>query len=245
MSIDFWSLGLQAVNVLILVWLLSRVFWRPVAAAIKQRQEAASALLNDAQTAKTNADAALAELAAARDGIAAERETLLADATKAAESAANTALVNAQKKAATLTEAAKLSSAREADALRNELKAHASQLAVDIAQKLLTRLDTPAIQSAFLGLLVEAIGQLSAEDRQALLAAEQGIEVISAADLNEQDKATLTQAIRQALGGAPALSFLSDPNLIAGLEIRTPHFALHNSWQSDLATIDKALNHDV
>ena len=43
MTIDFWGLGLQAVNVLILVWLLSRVFWRPVAAAIAKRQETAGA----------------------------------------------------------------------------------------------------------------------------------------------------------------------------------------------------------
>jgi F-type H+-transporting ATPase subunit b len=30
-TIDWWTLGLQAVNVLILIWLLGYFFWRPVA----------------------------------------------------------------------------------------------------------------------------------------------------------------------------------------------------------------------
>jgi len=29
MTIDWWTLGLQTVNVAILVWLLQRFFWRP------------------------------------------------------------------------------------------------------------------------------------------------------------------------------------------------------------------------
>jgi F-type H+-transporting ATPase subunit b len=37
MTIDWWTLGIQAVNVIILVWLLARFFWRPVAAMIEQR----------------------------------------------------------------------------------------------------------------------------------------------------------------------------------------------------------------
>ncbi|MGP9768108.1 ATP synthase F0 subunit B [Halomonas sp. AOP13-D3-9] len=243
MSIDFWSLGLQAVNVLILVWLLSHFFWRPVAAAIKQRQTAVSTLLSDAQTAKTNADTLLVELTTAREGIAAEREEMLTETAKTAEIAANLALANAHKQAQTLIDTAKLNSARESSALRAELTAQASQLAVNIAQKLLSRLDTAVVQSAFVGLLVEAIGALSADERQSLLTADQGIELIGTLDVSEQDKATLKQALGQALGKSPALTFLSDPELIAGLEIKTPHFALHNSWQSDLTTIAKALNH--
>ena len=60
MTIDFWGLGLQAVNVLILVWLLSRVFWRPVAAAIARRQETTEKVIKAAKATQAKADAALA-----------------------------------------------------------------------------------------------------------------------------------------------------------------------------------------
>jgi F-type H+-transporting ATPase subunit b len=44
MTIDWWTLAIQTVNVVILIWLLERFFWRPVAAMIEARQkEAASA----------------------------------------------------------------------------------------------------------------------------------------------------------------------------------------------------------
>jgi F-type H+-transporting ATPase subunit b len=80
MTLDWWGLGLQAINVLILVWLLSRVFWRPVAGAITRRQEAAQAMLDEGKTAQAKADAALAEVVETRAGIAAERDAILAEA---------------------------------------------------------------------------------------------------------------------------------------------------------------------
>lgn len=35
----------------------------------------------------------------------------------------------------------------------------------------------------------------------------------------------------------PALQFVTDPALIAGLELRGPHFVLRNSWRADLETL--------
>ena len=46
MRIDWWTLALQAVNVLILVWLLGRFLFRPVMDAIAARQASAQALLD-------------------------------------------------------------------------------------------------------------------------------------------------------------------------------------------------------
>jgi hypothetical protein len=92
MTLDWWGLGLQAVNVLILVWLLSRVFWRPVAGAIARRQEAAQVMLDEGQRVQAKAEAALAEVAEVRAGIAAERDTILAEAKAAADTIAKAAL---------------------------------------------------------------------------------------------------------------------------------------------------------
>src|SRR3974390_2877415 len=42
MRIDLWTLGLQTVNVLILVWILSRFLFRPVMKVIDDRRAAAA-----------------------------------------------------------------------------------------------------------------------------------------------------------------------------------------------------------
>ena len=41
MSIDWWTLGLQTVNIVILVWLLQRFFWAPIAGMLVERRAAA------------------------------------------------------------------------------------------------------------------------------------------------------------------------------------------------------------
>lgn len=243
MTIDFWGLGLQAVNVVILVWLLSRLFWRPVAAAIVARQDAVWTDLSDAKATQAKADAALAEVTKIRAGIAAEREALLAEAAIQADTRSKATLAEARDRAEKLVAAALLASKRDADAAQAETAAKSAELAVDIARRLLERVVTDDIQAAFLDLLVDAVEKLPPNDRAALAETTDGITLVSPRDLEVTEKAKATAAIQQAFGGAPALNFVSDPDLIAGFEIRTAHFVLHNSWRADLNEILKELKH--
>lgn len=241
MKIDFWGLGLQAVNVLILVWLLSRVFWRPVAKAITTRRDTAHAMLASAKETQAKADVALAEVIKLRAGIASEREAVLTAATASADIAKKTALNAAHDEAEKLIAAARRDIDRNTDTARKENAAKTSELAVDIAAKLLGQLNTPLAQEGFLALLVEAIANMPAADKVALNETKTTIELVSAAELDEASKAKTRKAVTEALGGSPEFSFVVDPELIAGLEIRTAHFVLHNSWKSDLARILKDL----
>src|SRR5476651_2521037 len=87
MTIDWWTLGIQTVNVVILVWLLGRFFWRPVAFMIEQRRATAERILADAEAKRIEATAALAEIERTRAGFAQEREAILAAAHEVAERA--------------------------------------------------------------------------------------------------------------------------------------------------------------
>ncbi len=236
MTLDFWGLGLQAVNVLILVWLLTRVFWRPVAAAIVARQTAAQALLSDAEGTQAKADAALAEVTKAREEIAAERASTLASAAQEAEVAVQAKIAEARAKAEALVEAAKVAQGHAAEAARKEQTQQAATLAVEIAGKLLARLDPKTVQGAFLAQLVAAVEGLPEQDRAALT---HGGTLVSAAALDDAGKARIAEA----LGKMPDLTFVVDPALIAGFVLRTQHVVLHDSWQSDLDHILKDLRH--
>ncbi|MDF1856557.1 hypothetical protein [Pseudooceanicola sp.] len=240
MTIDFWGLGLQAVNVLILIWLLSRVLWRPVAAAIAQRQATAREVTEAAAAMQAKADAALVEVTQARAGIAAEQTAALEAARTEAEAAAKLTLDAAHAKADALLAAAKTSIAHSMAEAEKRNAAKASDLSLTIAATLLARLDGPTVQSAFLAQLTEAITKLPPADRAALLAAPDGIEVVTATDPGS-DRTAIEQAIRTALEGPATLRFVTDPDLIAGLELRSAHFVLRNSWQADLTQVRKAI----
>lgn len=239
MTLDWWGLGLQAINVLILVWLLSRVFWRPVAGAITRRQETALALLEEGKTAQAKADAALAEVAEARAGIAAEREAILAEAKVAADTVAKAALKDAQAKADSLIAAARTAIDRDRNTARKENATRAAELSVEIAARLLGRFNTTEVQAAFLSHLVEAIADMSASDRAALIASADGTEIVTATETDDAESAKIERAVKDALGGTPSVRLVTDPDLIAGLELRTGHFVLHNSWRADLENILK------
>jgi F-type H+-transporting ATPase subunit b len=240
MTIDFWGLGLQAINVLVLVWLLTRVFWRPVAAAIATRQTAATAVTDAAAATQAKADAALAKVTKARDAISAERAAALDAAKTEAEATAKAAQTEAQTKADALLAAAKTTAAQDAETAQADNAAKATELALMIAARLLKRLDSPKVQAAFMAQLVETISQMPEADRASLVDAPKGIEVVSPVDPGDQ-KAAIEKAVRKALGGVPELRFVTDPALIAGLELRSPHFVLHNSWQADLDVVRKAV----
>ncbi|WP_321363664.1 F0F1 ATP synthase subunit delta [uncultured Celeribacter sp.] len=241
MTLDWWGLGLQAINVLILVWLLSRVFWRPVAGAITRRQEAAQAMLDEGKTAQAKADAALAEVVETRAGIASERDAILVEAKAAADTVAKATLKDAQTKADSLIAAARTAIDRDRNTARKENATRAAELSVEIAARLLARFDTAEVQAAFLVQLVEAIADMSAADRKALMASDADIEIVTATNMEGAESVNIERAVKDALGGTPSLRVVTDHSLIAGLELRSGHFVLHNSWRADLENILKEI----
>lgn len=241
MTIDWWTIGLQAVNFLILMWLLSRVFWRPIAGAISRRKDAVQAMIDAARETQEKADAALADVARERAGIAAEREAILIAAKQEADKATQAALQEAREKTEKILAAEKSRLARDRDRVYRQSVTQAAELSTEIAAKLLQRLGTSAIQEAFLQLLLDAIGAMPPNEKSILVQSPDGIELVCAIPPAEPEQAKITRAIQQALGGPLTIRFVTDPDLIAGMEIRTAHFTLHNSWKSDLATILKEL----
>jgi F-type H+-transporting ATPase subunit b len=240
MNIDFWGLALQAINALILVWLLSRVFWRPVSRVIVQRQENAKALIQTARDTQAKADAVMAEVTQSRAGIDDERRAALVTARAAADEAANALLSEARARADTLLAAAQATIDKDSKAARKANAAQATDLSLTIATKLLRQLDGPEVQRAFLSRLVDAISNLSPTDLAALEADPDGIQIVTASD-PAAGCSTIEQALRAALGEHADLHFVTDPDLIAGAELHSAHVVLRNSWQADLTQIRKVV----
>ena len=80
MTIDWWTLGLQTVNVLDPRLASARFFWRPLAAMIEQRRARGRPHARRGRAKRAEAAAAAAEAVKARAGFAAEREAILAAA---------------------------------------------------------------------------------------------------------------------------------------------------------------------
>lgn len=244
MSIDWWTLGLEAINVAVLVWLLGRFFWRPVAAVIEKRRQSVAADLAQVETGRRELDAAAKKIAATRAGFAAERETVLASAREEAGQQRQALLARARDDAEALRETAR----KEMEATRaTERKAWAERsgrLAVTIAGRLAARLDGTAVRAAFLDWLVEAIDKLPEATRAAITDGNMTLKAVTARTLEAVEQRQVSEALAAALGCRPAIAFETDPTLIEGIELHGPHFTLRNSWRSDLDGILQEISHD-
>jgi F-type H+-transporting ATPase subunit b len=244
MTIDWWTLGIQTVNVVILVWLLGRFFWRPVAAMIEQRRATAQRILAEAEAKCSQATAALAEIERTRAGFAQEREAILAAAHEAAERARTVRLEEAAKEAASLEAAAKTAIEKEKEAANKAWAQRAGRLAVEIAKRMAARLDGPAVHATFLDWLLKEIRTLPDAARQAVAASGGALEAISATPLDPADQERYRVLIGEAFGAHPQIAFKTDPALVAGIELHGPHLVVNNSWRADLTKILADLTHD-
>jgi F-type H+-transporting ATPase subunit b len=146
-------------------------------------------MLDEGETAKAKAEAMLAEVAQTRAGIAAERDAILAEARTQADTAAKAALTQAQTRAETLLSAAHTAIERDREDAHKQNARQAAALSARIAARLLARFDTPAVRAAFLEHLSQTLATLPARERTALAASKAGLEIVTAAQPEDAQKA--------------------------------------------------------
>jgi F-type H+-transporting ATPase subunit b len=246
MHIDWWTLALQTVNVLILIWLLTRFFFRPVAAIVAERQRQASGLLSDAAAARKAADTAQAEIGQLRAEVDAERAQLAADAQKNERIAHDDMLAKSREEIAKLRADAAAAIARDRATAETAVIAHAAALAIDIARKLLERLPRGLALSVFTGGLCARLRDLPDDMRRVLASASsrQPLEIVTDAALADPEKEQVGATLAEALGGTPAITFRFDADVLAGIELHGGNTVVSNSWRADLDRIRGELSHE-
>jgi F-type H+-transporting ATPase subunit b len=237
MHIDWWTLLLQTVNALVLVWLLARFLFRPVAKIVAKRQHAAAALMADAAAAKAAAIGEQQKVAAESAELAAQRAHLLEAATaEAAQLKAS--LENA---ARSDTEQMRTAAVAAIDASRREAAAadadRASQFALDVTARLLDRLPAEARIAGFIDGLARELAALPDVIRAQLTGDDEAVRLIVPRTLTADELATCYTAFTQALGHALQVQVTVDPAVIAGLELEAPHALVRNSFRHDLAAL--------
>src|SRR5438105_2261185 len=217
MQIDWWTLGLQAVNALVLIWLSAHFLFRPVVDAIAARQKAVGQLLADAKAAKAAAESEC-DKAAAETARLAEQSS---EALKAAEAEAATAkwalLAAAQSDADKLRVAAnaEIEAERRTEALAAEDRA--GRLAVDIAGKLLDRLPREARVAAFIDGIATGLAKLPEGTRASLGADGASVRLTAARAVIPEEVEACRKTLAGVLGHPVLLEVSVEPELIAGL----------------------------
>jgi F-type H+-transporting ATPase subunit b len=243
MHVDWWTLALQTVNVLVLVWILGRFFIRPVTAIVAKRQDEANKLLADAEAARREAEAIRATSDKARAETDARRLGLLDEAQEEAKVEKARLVEEASREATKMRATAAATVATDRAKAEAELLRHAGELSLEIARRLLDRLPPEAALAAFTDGLCREIQTLPTESRAGLKPAAPGepLVVWTAFDLPDAQKQFVRARLAEALGFEPAMAFRYDEALMAGLELRGRTTIVRNNWRSDLDRIREEL----
>lgn len=244
MRIDWWTLSLQTVNAIVLIWLLAYFFFKPIAHIIAARKAEASQLLQEAEQAKSAALSMQEEEKAALADLAERRSVALAAANREAEAQREALLAAAHKDADRLRDMARLEMTRQLELTRDAQMKHASALALDISRRLVERLPECSLVSGFIPGLTAAVAALSPEEKKDF--EEEGcVRLKTPRALTAQEEADCRRALESGFGRPLGFLVEIDPNVIAGLELENRHTAIRNSLRTDLADIAASIeDHD-
>lgn len=246
MQIDWWTLALQVINFLVLVWLLWRFLFRPVRNILARRREEAAKASGELEDAKKEALEEKRRFEKARAELAGERRELITKVHKEMAEERTKTLEEAEEEAAEIIRSARESIAEERQAALASLRDDIAELAADMAAHLLEKVSPETYNTLLLEEVIRRVENLSDEERRQLdsdLAAEGAvIAVTTAQPLDDESRKDWDRKLHKLLNTSANVEFETKPDLIAGAELRLPHVAVMFSWADELQESKKAMS---
>lgn len=225
MLIDWFTVGAQILNFLILVWLLKRFLYHPILNAIDAREQRIAKELAHAHAEKTEAGQEREAFQRKNADFDRERAALLDQATDAANSERQRLLDAARQEAINLGARQQDSLRSEAQALHQEIFRRTQQEVFSIARKALNDLAGATLEERMLATFMERLRALGADEKQKLADALQDkalpIVVRSTFELSTAHRASLVAELQALLGSVGTVSFETAAELVSGIELCT------------------------
>jgi F-type H+-transporting ATPase subunit b len=243
MLIDWFTVGAQALNFLILVWLLKHFLYKPILNAIEAREKRIAAEHADADARKAEAQRERDDLQGKNKAFDEQRAALLSDAAEEAKAARERILGDARKEADGLR-------ASQENALRNdrvrlggEITRLAGEEVLGIARKALADLATVSLEErmgeVFTRRLRGMDGKAKAALAAALAASSAPALVRSTFDLGDPQRAAIQNALNESFSADVRVRFETAPDAICGVELTAGGQKLAWSIADYLAALEK------
>ncbi len=241
MHIDWWTLGLQTVNFLIVIWLLSRFLYRPIRRIIEQRETADRQGAEDARKKTEAAEAARQAYERERADLAEAHRKREAELHASTEQERATILEQARREAAELLANARAKTERESVQALENLKGRVTDLARDLAR---TALAGPGAEDAIARVtayLADLPGSDLEDLRQDLNGTGATVTVVTPAALSDQAACDWRETLAERFGASAHVAFEARPDILGGAEIHFPHAVLRFSAADRLERAAAAL----
>jgi len=245
MLIDWFTVGAQALNFLILVWLMKRFLYQPVLNAIDTREKLIAAELADAAAKKAEAQKDRDDFQHKNEEFDRQRATLLSKVTDEAKAERQRLLDEARKAADALSAKRQETLRNDAHNLNQAIARRTQQEVFAIARKALTDLAATTLEErlgeVFTRRLREMDGAAKASLGAALNASSEPALVRSAFDLPTNERAVIQNAINETFSADVHLRFETAADLISGIELIANGQKVAWSIADYLASLEKGV----
>jgi len=225
MLIDWFTVGAQVLNFLILVWLMKHFLYKPILHAIDERENRIAAKLADADARKAEAQKDSDTFKHKNMEFDQQRAALLSRATDEAKTERQRLLDEARKAADVLNAKRQETLRNDAHSLNQAIRRRTQQEVFAVARKALTDLATTSLEErmgeVFTRRLREMEGPAKDGLAKALTTAPDPARVRSAFDLPADQRATIQNALNETFSAEIPVQFETAPGLIGGIELTT------------------------
>ena len=246
MLIDWYTVGAQALNFVILVWLMKRYLYKPILHAIDAREKGIAAEL---------ADAAAKEAGATRERDEFQRKSEDFDKQRAAllKKATDDANAERQRLSAETRQAADALSAKRQEALRTDAKnlnrairQRTQREVFSIARQALMDLATTSLEERLAAVFTRRLRELDGPTKAGLIKALEGASgsalVRSAFELPTDQRAVIQNALNETFSAQVQVRFETAPDLVSGIDLTASGQKVGWSIDGYLASLEEGID---
>lgn len=246
MLIDWFTVIAQAVNFLILVWLLKHFLYRPILNAIDAREKRIAGELADADAKKADAGKERDEFRRKNDEFELQRAALFGKATEEAMAERQRLFDAARKDSDDLRTKQQEALQREYQNLSEEIARRTRAEVFAISRKALLDLAGSELEAHMVDVFVRRLRELDAAAAERLASALQSpsvpVLVRSAFEMPAAQRTLIEGAIRKTLAAATQVRFEVAPDLIGGIELIIQGQKIAWSIADYLGSLEKDVN---
>jgi len=245
MLIDWFTVAAQALNFLILVWLLKRFLHKPILNAIDTREKLIAKELADADAKKKEAQKEHEEFQKKNEEFDQQRAALLTKATDEAKAERERLLGEARKAADTLSAKRQESLIHDAQNLSQGISRLAQKEVFAITRKALTDLATTSLEERMGEVFDRRLRELNGNAKSllgdALRKNSEPALIRSTFDLPAAQRAAIQNALNETFSAEIHIRFETAPDLVSGVELTSNGQKVGWSIADYLASLEKGV----
>ena len=245
MLIDWFTVGAQTLNFLILVWLMKRFLYQPILHAIDEREQRIAAELAAATAQQAAAQKERDDFQKKNEELDGKRAALMTKAAGDAKIERQRLLEDARKAADSLTGKRQESLKREQQNLQDQLTRRTQDEVFAIARKALTDLATTSLEDRISEEFIRRLHEMDDPAKgvlgEAIKAIYDAALVRSAFELSADQRAAIQNGINETFSANVRLQFQSGPDVIGGIELSANGQKVAWSIAGYLAEMEKSV----